>query len=222
MKLVSKPSPNQSARIHGQAAVRLIVCHTPEGSYESALATCLNPNADVSYHRLYRQDGREATQLVPFERKAWHAGALNSSSEGLSIAGYAWHFDLKAWAGIDEFAQGIAERLVARGLPCQWTTDPAKGGFCRHGDLQANRYDPTPDLVEWRIFVALVRHRYERLTKPWPKPIPKWFWAWLRWDQGVGEFKGHRRDRKLRPPAPRIIPPWAWRRRKAWLGAKKA
>jgi hypothetical protein len=52
MKIVQKWSPNQSERIHGDAAVRLIVCHTPEGSYQGTINYICDPNAarKVSYH----------------------------------------------------------------------------------------------------------------------------------------------------------------------------
>ena len=82
MKIVTKNSPNQSARVHGDNAVRLIVCHTPEGTYAGTVAFIMTPAAQVSYHRLYKKDGTEATQLVPFNRKAWHAGAVNASRTG--------------------------------------------------------------------------------------------------------------------------------------------
>lgn len=220
MKLVTKTSPNRSSRIHGQAAVTLIVVHTPEGSYASAIATCMDDtrpaNERVSYHRLYAKDGKEATQLVPFTEKAWHAGPVNSLSEGLAIEGYARHFDL-ADPGTLDLAAGVAERLKARGLKPQWTTDGGKGGFCRHGDLQANRTDPTPDLAEWRLFVGMVQEAHRKLMAPtaeWPRPIPRWFWAWNLW-----RLKG----RKGRRPAsaPKLIPPWAWRRARAFDQARR-
>lgn len=216
MNLVVRNSPNKSERIHGDAAVRLIVVHTPEGSYASAIATCMNEDANVSYHRLYRKDGTEATQLVAFSRKAWHAGPVNSLSDGLAIEGHARHFNL-ADPGTKQLARGIAERLVIRGLPCQWTTDPAKGGFCRHGDLQDDRYDPTPDLEEWRLFVEMVKVEHERLIG-WPRPIPAWFWVWARWRLGVSEFKQYGPRKGPRPKnAPYVIPLWAWRRLRALL-----
>jgi hypothetical protein len=184
MKLVTKNSPNQSARVHGAKAVRLVVCHTPEGSYRSAINTCMSDEADVSYHRLYKKDGTEATQLVPYTRKAWHAGALNSLSDGLSIEGHARHFSLKD-KGARELAKGVAQRLKARGLAPQWTTDPARGGFCRHGDLQDNRTDPTPDIAEWRQFVRMVQAEHRKLkrpgTLPGPSPKPDEFWDWADW-----------------------------------------
>lgn len=217
MKLVTKNSPNQSKRIHGNAAVRLIVCHTPEGGYAGAVATCMNPANEVSYHRLYKKDGTEATQLVPFSRKAWHAGPVNSLSDGLSVEGFARHFSLTD-AGTKEFAKGVAERLFARKLTPQWTTDPAKGGFCRHGDLQSNRTDPTPDLAEWRQFVRMVRAEYRKLANPnrlpGPSPKPDEFWDWMDW-KDRGEIDP-------RPPLSKAFREalaeggWPWRAREEW------
>jgi GH25 family lysozyme M1 (1,4-beta-N-acetylmuramidase) len=43
-----------------------------------------------------------------------------------------------------------------------------------------------------------------------PVPKPAWFWAWLRWRLGVGEFEGLAREQSLRPDeAPLTIPDWA-------------
>jgi hypothetical protein len=186
MKLVTKNSPNQSKRLPG--AVRLIVCHTPEGGYDGTVRYCMtkhsDPRKNVSYHRLYKKDGTEATQLVPFARKAWHAGNINSISDGLSIEGHARHFNLTD-PGTKEFAKGVAERLIARKLKPQWTTDVRRGGFCRHGDLQDDRTDPTPDIAEWRQFCAMVVAAYNKLKSPailpGPSPKPDEFWAWADW-----------------------------------------
>ncbi|HVL53947.1 MAG TPA: N-acetylmuramoyl-L-alanine amidase [Vitreimonas sp.] len=216
MKLVERESPNQSARVHGDGAVRLIVCHTPEGDYEPTIRYLLTKGSQVSYHRLYKRDGSEATQLVPFARKAWHAGPVNSLSDGLAIEGTARTFDL-AHPGTRQFARGVAERLVARDLPCQWTTDPGRGGFCRHGDLQADRSDPTPDLAEWRLFVGMVTDEHRKLTAPqpsWPRPLPRWWWEWNLW-----RIRGKKGPRPS--SAPRVIPPWAWRRAKAFDRARR-
>lgn len=195
-------SPNQSARVHGDAAVRLVVCHTPEGSWHGTIATIMNPRAQVSYHRLRSKDGKRFIQFVPWERKAWHAKAYNSLSDGLAIEGYARHFDLDD-PGTIVFARDVAERLVARNLKPQWTTDPRKGGFCRHGDIQSDRSDPTPDMNEWRLFVEMVKDEHAKLTSDEPREIPAWFYHWARWRLG---------GRKWRRPgsAPRVIPPWAW------------
>lgn len=214
------PSPNQSTRIHGNDAVRLVVAHTPEGRFTPMVAYMTDPNQSrkVSYHQLISEDGKIVAQLVPFEKKAWHAGPINSLSDGISAAGWAKDFNVaspQAWV----FADLIARRLVARGLPCQWTTDPAKGGFCRHADLQSDRRDPMP-LEAWSIFCAMISERYEfhSMTPPakaWPVPIPAWFWPWAIW-RFAGRPEGQRPGN-----APRFIPLWAWRRLKALEDARR-
>jgi hypothetical protein len=215
MKIVKRNSPNQSARRPG--AVRLIVAHTPEGSYASAIGTCMNPKAEVSYHRLYKKDGTEATQLVPWNMKAWHAGLFNSPTEGLSIEGHARHFNLTD-PGTREFARGVAERLVARKLKPQWTTDLRRGGFCRHGDLQDDRTDPTPDIAEWRQFCLLVGAAYRALTSPerlpGPSPKPDEFWAWADW-KNSGE-QGSRPPLSNAFKAELAKGGWPWKALVAW------
>ena len=213
------PSPNQSDRIHGDTSVRLVVCHTPEGTDAGAISTILNPRAQVSYHRLYLKGGKEAVQFVNFKKKAWHAKAYNSLSDGLAVSGHARHFDLDD-PSVQAFARGVAERLIARGLRPQWTTDPRKGGFCRHGDIQSDRTDPTPDIPEWKLFVGMVQAWYTRLQKPstddvppWPIPVPKWYWNWALW-----RLQGRKGPRPA--DAPMLIPPWAWRRLRAQQGLK--
>jgi len=51
-------------------------------------------------------------------------------------------------------------------------------------------------------------------ARPWPVPIPSWFWEWARWYLGRGEFRDTPfRSRATRPDsAPLPIPDWAWRR----------
>jgi GH25 family lysozyme M1 (1,4-beta-N-acetylmuramidase) len=45
---------------------------------------------------------------------------------------------------------------------------------------------------------------------PGPVPKPGWFWPWLRWRLGTGEFEGLARDPAVRPDeAPASIPGWA-------------
>ena len=247
-------SPHRSERIHGQEAVRLIVAHTPEGRYGPMLDYIAHPGRKcyagerrVSYHDLIKEDGTEVTHLVPYAEKAWHAGALNSSSEGIALAGYARDFEIVTggdkrvigWSfnqdGEQALAKIIAKRLVARGLEPVWTTDTVKGGFCRHADLQSDRSDPTPDVNEWKILVAMVQAEYQALKnppeKPWPIPVPAWFWPWARWRLGVAEYKIYGpANPDFRPasaplPGPSWAPggkhAWAWTRLKALVAAQK-
>lgn len=50
-----------------------------------------------------------------------------------------------------------------------------------------------------------------RQNLPGPVPKPVWFWPWLRWRLGVGEFVGLAMNEHVRPDeAPEEIPVWAF------------
>ena len=81
-----RESPNQSAR---NAPVTAVVVHDTEGAYSGAVSWLCNPAAQASAHVVLREDGLEATQLVPYSHKAWHCAAYNSQTIGLEMAGLA-------------------------------------------------------------------------------------------------------------------------------------
>ncbi|MGR5546652.1 N-acetylmuramoyl-L-alanine amidase [Vibrio sp. PNB22_2_2] len=85
-----KRSPNQSS---GAIQPRYLVMHYTAGSSaESSISWLTNPLAKASAHLVIGRDGA-ITQLVAFNRKAWHAGrsqwkgvkGLNSHSIGIEL-----------------------------------------------------------------------------------------------------------------------------------------
>lgn len=60
-----------------------------------------------------------------------------------------------------------------------------------------------------------------RAGRPWPVPVPEWFWGWARWYLHRSEFEDEPfRSRSARPgSAPLRIPAWAWVRLEALLRA---
>lgn len=84
-------SPNHGDR-RGRAIDCIVLHYTGMPTAEGALAQLCNPEAEVSSHYFVHEDGRIA-QLVPEERRAWHAGRsswfdetdLNSASIGIEI-----------------------------------------------------------------------------------------------------------------------------------------
>ena len=49
------------------------------------------------------------------------------------------------------------------------------------------------------------------VKKPWPIPVPAWFWPWAKWRRSVFNYPSHAAWRDARPPsAPPRIPEWAW------------
>lgn len=84
-------SPNHGDR-RGRAPDCIVLHYTGMPTAEGALAQLCNPEAEVSAHYFVFEDGRIA-QLVPEERRAWHAGRsswfgetdMNSASIGVEI-----------------------------------------------------------------------------------------------------------------------------------------
>jgi hypothetical protein len=155
-------SPNFSSR--GGQKVRLIVAHDCEGSYAGSIAWFAMAKSRVSAHLVLKEDGSEATQMVAWGNKAWHACNFNSFSEGIEAAGFeAKGFDAAEW---DALAALVAWRLHANGLPCQ-EAGPANDwtGFTEHANLGAaggGHHDITEDPNVWAAFVARVRVAYAK------------------------------------------------------------
>src|SRR5690606_37420935 len=63
-------SQNQGGELEPEAVV---LHYTATQTAESAIRTLTNRNASVSAHLVIDRDGT-VTQLVPFDRVAWHAG----------------------------------------------------------------------------------------------------------------------------------------------------
>lgn len=166
--LAWRESPNQSARNLQRGHVPyLIVVHRPVGSYHGSADWLCNPRSDASAHVLTEGNGTgvdRATQLVRWDRKAWHAMAFNPVSYGIEV-------DDDAWDGDDKGAFLTAARLVAficarTGIPPEQSKDPVRqAGVVRHFDLgQAGggHSDPTTSLALWKRFLAQVQHELDR------------------------------------------------------------
>ena len=78
-----KNSPNQSER---NGSITHIVLHNTDGGFSGSVSWLCNPAARASAHLVIGRDGQTA-QLVPFEKKAWHAGnsRYNANSIGIEI-----------------------------------------------------------------------------------------------------------------------------------------
>jgi len=84
-----RKSPNQSGRV---SPLYLIVHFTAGPTLEGAVSWFLSPEAQASAHLVIGRDGA-VVQMVPFNRRAWHAGksswgdleGLNSYSIGIEL-----------------------------------------------------------------------------------------------------------------------------------------
>ncbi len=87
------PSPNHGERRDGANIDTLILHYTGMPDAQQSCDWLCNPDSEVSCHYFVFEDGRIA-QLVPEDRRAWHAGAsfwagdtdINSRSIGIEIA----------------------------------------------------------------------------------------------------------------------------------------
>ena len=88
-----RPSPNHGERRSGPIDVLLLHYTGMPGTADTALRWLCDPRSEVSSHYFVFEDGR-VLQLVPEDRRAWHAGAslwagetdINSRSIGIEIA----------------------------------------------------------------------------------------------------------------------------------------
>jgi N-acetylmuramoyl-L-alanine amidase len=129
-----------------------------ESTNAGAVRWFANRHSQVSAHIVLKEDGSEATQMVPFAKKAWHACDYNSRSIGLEMAGFA-----KTGYGESEWraaASIVAWLLHKYQIPARWAQHGEGPGFCSHFDLGAaggGHCDPTTDGVVWAGFVARVQ-----------------------------------------------------------------
>src|SRR5919205_26814 len=87
------PSPNHGERRNGRRPDMLVLHYTGMPDARQALDRLCASDSEVSAHYFVFEDGR-VVQLVPEERRAWHAGAgswgedtdINSCSIGIEIA----------------------------------------------------------------------------------------------------------------------------------------
>ena len=160
--LVQRVSPNQSSR--NGARIDLLVWHETAGSYRSAVEWLCNPAADASAHLVLREDGREATQLVPLARKAWTQGAFNPRSVGLE------HANVTAKGFHSEQQLEVSARIfgwlcLKYAIPPRWARAGAGRGICRHLDLGAaggGHYNCGMSDFDFGRFVEMVGDEIDR------------------------------------------------------------
>jgi hypothetical protein len=169
--LVARASPNRSSR-HGER-VRLLVWHETAGSYAGSVSWLCNPKAQASAHLVLREDGEEATQLVPLAEKAWHAAAYNPASVGVEHAnvaakGYSSEAQLRASARV------FGWLCLHLGVPPRFARGGVGSGVCRHLDLGALGGGHTqcgPSDHDWQRFLVMLHAEIARggYRKTWAR-----------------------------------------------------
>lgn len=159
-------SPNYSERDHA-FKVDLIVLHDTEGNYDGAIQWFRSRASQVSAHIVLSEDGTEATQMVPFSKKAWHCAAFNSRSIGVEMAGIARNGFRSA--ELRRAARIVAFLLHKFDLPPKYVRPKSIwdhcSGFTLHQDLGhagGGHRDPGFSRAKALWFAALVRFEYRR------------------------------------------------------------
>jgi len=168
-------SPNQSdRRLAKGIAPFLIVIHRPVGPYHASMAWLDNPKAQASAHIVTEGNFTkvdEATQLVPWHRKAWACMSFNSISYNLEI-------DDDAWFGRDPGALLVAHRIAAwlcwkTGIPAKRSLQPLHNpGIISHfllGQAGGGHTDPSEDPAVLARFIKGTQYQLHRghFRKAW-------------------------------------------------------
>ena len=137
--------------------------HGTAGGYEGAVSWLCNRDSEASAHLVLREDGGEATQLVPLHLKAWHARAYNARSLGVELA---WTKGRWPLGQLRVVARVVAWLLHEYNLPPRWARFGIGKGIVRHrdlGQLGGGHYRcPTMTLARWLWLLALVRWELRR------------------------------------------------------------
>lgn len=132
--------------------------HETAGSYRGSVSWLCNPVADASAHLVIREDGLEATQLVPIAEKAWTQAAFNPRAIGVEHAnvtakGYATEHQLRVSARVFAFL------CLREEIPPRWARGGHGAGVCYHGELGAAGGGHTqcgPRLEAWERFLEML------------------------------------------------------------------
>ncbi len=157
------PSPNHGERVGVDRPDILLLHYTGMPSAEGAQAWLCAPESQVSSHYLVHEDGR-VVQMVPEERRAWHAGKsiwsgetdINSRSIGIEIAN-AGHP-----GGLPDFPEKQIESVIELCLECVNRHGIAPERVLAHSDVAPIRkVDPGENFPWDRLHLAGVGHWVE-------------------------------------------------------------
>ena len=157
------PSPNHSERRDGRRPDLLLLHYTGMPTAEAALARLCDPAAQVSAHYLVLEDGA-VVQLVPEDRRAWHAGAaswagetdINSCSIGIEIVNPGHE------GGLPPYPERQIASLIGLCRPIieHWGIAPER--VLGHSDVAPDRKEDPGELFPWRrLFEAGIGHWVE-------------------------------------------------------------
>jgi N-acetylmuramoyl-L-alanine amidase len=181
-------SPNVDDRPAGCAIDALILHYTGMPSAAVALDRLCDPAAKVSAHYLIDEDG-DVLQLVPEERRAWHAGIsswagrprLNDCSIGLELVnpGHEW--------GYRPFAEAQYDACVAlcRAILGRWPIPPRR--VLAHSDIAPARKQDPGELFDWPRLASAGIGLWPQRGPGDPRPVARLQAELARFGYGVAQ-----------------------------------
>jgi N-acetylmuramoyl-L-alanine amidase len=146
------PSPNHGERVGNKRPDMIILHYTGMPDARGALERLCSPGSEVSAHYFVFEDGKIA-QLVPENRRAWHAGVsfwagetdINSRSIGIEIVNPGHDY------GYPDFPkrQIAAVTALCRGIQTRNTIAPAR--VLAHSDVAPSRKQDPGEKFPWSI-----------------------------------------------------------------------
>jgi N-acetyl-anhydromuramyl-L-alanine amidase AmpD len=147
-----RPSPNHGERIGGRRPDAIILHYTGMPGADQALNWLCNEESQVSSHYFVYEDGR-LVQLVPEERRAWHAGKsawageidINSCSIGIEIANPGHP------GGLPPFAEAQIDAVIQLCRDCgeRWSIRPER--VLAHSDVAPIRKVDPGENFPWAV-----------------------------------------------------------------------
>ncbi|HYA07200.1 MAG TPA: N-acetylmuramoyl-L-alanine amidase [Xanthobacteraceae bacterium] len=161
-----RPSPNHGERKDGRRPDMIVLHYTGMPEASAALELLCAPGSGVSAHYFVFEDGG-IIQLVPENRRAWHAGAscwagetdINSCSIGIEIANPGHDY------GYPDFPkrQIAAVTALCRSIQTRNTIPSVR--VLAHSDVAPARKQDPGEKFPWRTL-------YESGVGHWVKPAP--------------------------------------------------
>ena len=158
MDPIQSPAAPENYGPRRGSAIDMVVLHTTEGSFESAVAWFKDADAQVSAHYVVSAEGL-VVQCVPETEAAWHAGngLYNRRSVGIECEGHAG--DPSTWtpALVQALTELVLDVVRRNGIPADRQhvighnevpdpRDPSqKGGLHHHTD--PGPYAPWPEIA---------------------------------------------------------------------------
>lgn len=148
------PSPNHDERV-GDGPDILLLHYTGMETGDAALRRLTDPDAKVSSHYVVLEDGA-VVQLVPEDRRAWHAGAgtwegrgdVNSRSIGIEIVNRGHDGGLPPYPDVQIAAVAGLSAAVA----AHWGIRPDR--VLAHSDVAPGRKQDPGERFPWAVLAA--------------------------------------------------------------------